>query len=110
MGQCASLRRPHVWVLALCGAVVIGRSGAGTARPVSAAGCATQVNDSQSTLLPCITQFDLWSIMQDFEGIAKANLSPADGHPSRNSGEPGYKASADYVKKRMEAAGYDVTA
>jgi hypothetical protein len=29
--------------------------------------------------------------------------------PSRNSGEPGYKASADYVAAVMKAAGYDVT-
>ena len=32
-----------------------------------------------------------------------------DGHPSRNSGEPGYLASALYVKDKMEAAGYDVS-
>ena len=30
-------------------------------------------------------------------------------HPSRNSGEPGYLASALYVKDKMEAAGYDAT-
>jgi hypothetical protein len=29
--------------------------------------------------------------------------------PSRNSREPGYKASADYVANVMRAAGYDVT-
>jgi Zn-dependent M28 family amino/carboxypeptidase len=29
--------------------------------------------------------------------------------PSRNSGEPGYKASADYVASVMKDAGYDVT-
>src|SRR5205823_636376 len=32
-----------------------------------------------------------------------------DGMPSRNSGEPGYKASVDYVAKVMKRAGYDVT-
>jgi Peptidase family M28/PA domain len=47
--------------------------------------------------------------MEAFQAIADANPSPADGHPSRNSGEPGYKASVDYVKKVMEDAGYDVT-
>ena len=47
--------------------------------------------------------------MKQFEAIAKANPSPADGHPSRNSGEPGYKTSVDYVAAVMNAAGYDVT-
>ena len=46
--------------------------------------------------------------MVKFQQIADANLG-ADGHPSRNSGEPGYKASADYVADVMRAAGYDVT-
>ena len=47
--------------------------------------------------------------MQKFQAIADANPSPADGHPSRNSGEPGYKASADYVAQVMKDAGYNVT-
>ena len=46
--------------------------------------------------------------MVKFQQIADANPG-ADGHPSRNSGEPGYKASADYVADVMRAAGYDVT-
>jgi hypothetical protein len=46
--------------------------------------------------------------MQAFQGIADANPGP-DGHPSRNSGEPGYKASVDYVANLMKAAGYNVT-
>ena len=45
--------------------------------------------------------------MQAFQNIADA-IPGADGHPSRNSGEPGYLASALYVKDKMEAAGYDV--
>jgi hypothetical protein len=32
---------------------------------------------------------DLWNHMKAFQAIADANPSPADGHPSRNSGEPG---------------------
>ena len=40
--------------------------------------------------------------MKAFQEIADANPGPADGHPSRNSGEPGYKASADYVAKAMK--------
>jgi hypothetical protein len=46
--------------------------------------------------------------MVKFQQIADANPG-ADGHPSRNSGEPGYKASADYVANVMRAAGYNVT-
>jgi hypothetical protein len=46
--------------------------------------------------------------MQAFQAIADANPGP-DGHASRNSGEPGYKASVDYVAKLMREAGYDVT-
>jgi Zn-dependent M28 family amino/carboxypeptidase len=46
--------------------------------------------------------------MQAFQDIADANPGP-DGHPSRNSGEPGYKASADYVAQVMKDAGYNVT-
>jgi Zn-dependent M28 family amino/carboxypeptidase len=46
--------------------------------------------------------------MQAFQAIADANPGP-DGHPSRNSGEPGYKASVDYVANLMKQAGYDVT-
>ena len=47
--------------------------------------------------------------MKAFQEIADQNPSPADGKPSRNSGEPGYKASADYVAALMKQAGYDVT-
>jgi hypothetical protein len=47
--------------------------------------------------------------MENFQAIADANPSPADHMPSRNSGEPGYKASVDYVANLMTAAGYDVT-
>jgi hypothetical protein len=46
--------------------------------------------------------------MKAFQAIADANPGP-DGMPSRNSGEPGYKASADYVAQKMRDAGYNVT-
>jgi Zn-dependent M28 family amino/carboxypeptidase len=70
--------------------------------------CDTQVNDTASKLVACIKTKDLWTHMQNFEAIAQKNPGP-DGHPSRNSGEPGYKASADYVAGLMSAAGYNVT-
>ncbi len=46
--------------------------------------------------------------MKAFQAIADANPGP-DGKASRNSGEPGYKASVDYVASLMKQAGYDVT-
>ena len=70
--------------------------------------CSTQVNDTAAKLLPCITEADLMNHMQAFENIAIANPGP-DGHPSRNSGEPGYWASVQYVANQMQQAGYDVT-
>jgi hypothetical protein len=79
------------------------------ATAITPAECDAQVNDTPSKLIPCIQTADLWAHMQAFQAIADANPSPADGHPSRNSGEPGYKASADYVARVMQDAGYNVT-
>lgn len=69
--------------------------------------CAERNNNTAAKLIPCIRTKDLWRHMVNFQKIADANPGP-DGHPSRNSGEPGYKASVDYVAKAMKAAGYDV--
>jgi Zn-dependent M28 family amino/carboxypeptidase len=74
----------------------------------ASANCKTQVNDTVDKLVSCVTQADLMTHLQAFQDIANANPGP-DGHPSRNSGEPGYKASVDYVVKKMTAAGYNVT-
>src|SRR5947208_10430161 len=79
-----------------------------SAPAITSAQCDTQVNDTPSKLIPCIKTADLWAHMQALQQIADANPGP-DGHPSRNSGEPGYKASADYVANVMKKAGYDVT-
>ncbi len=70
--------------------------------------CANRVNDTPRKLIDCVNKDDLWAHMVKFQQIADANPG-TDGHPSRNSGEPGYKASADYVADVMKAAGYDVT-
>jgi Peptidase family M28/PA domain len=106
MPQPSKLRRPRSWVVALCLAVV-GLVAPTHAVAITSAQCDAQVNDTPSKLLPCIQKNDLWKHMQKFQAIANANPGP-DGHPSRNSGEPGYKASADYVASVMTAAGYDV--
>jgi Zn-dependent M28 family amino/carboxypeptidase len=96
----------HLLLLLLCvGAGLLAPASAGAS---SSTGCANRVNDTPRKLIPCIRTADLWGYMQHFQAIANANPG-ADGHPSRNSGEPGYKASADYVAKVMKAAGYNVT-
>jgi hypothetical protein len=79
-----------------------------SARAITSAQCAARVNDTPSKLVECIQTPDLMAHMQHLQAIANANPSPADGHPSRNSGEPGYKASVDYVAQVMKDAGYDV--
>jgi hypothetical protein len=97
----------RVWGLAICivaAAFVFGTPGASATPP----DCSTQVNDTPGKLLPCITTSDLMNHMQHFWDIAVANPGP-DGHPSRNSGEPGYLASVNYVKGLMDAAGYTTT-
>jgi Zn-dependent M28 family amino/carboxypeptidase len=102
------LRRPRWWVVLTCAAVGLGLAAVPSVRAAAApAQCDTQVNDTPSKLLPCITTDDLWNHMKKFQAIADANPGP-DGHASRNSGEPGYKASADYVAQVMTQAGYDV--
>ena len=110
MPQRMKSRRPRSRMVLLC-TVVVGLAllAAPSAGAAPRADCDTQVNDTPSKLLPCIMKADLWNHMQQFQAIADANPSPADGHPSRNSGEPGYKASADYVAQVMRDAGYNVT-
>ena len=100
--------RLRQWVVPLCCAVAVllVPTGAGA---VTSAQCDNRVNDTPDTLVPCIQQTDLWNHMKAFQKIANQNPSPADFHPSRNSGEPGYRASVDYVADAMRAAGYDVT-
>ncbi len=110
MRQRMRLRRPRSWMVLLSVIVVVlGLSSVTSASAVTSAECAARANDTPSKLVECITQADLWDHMKKFQEIADANPSPADGHPSRNSGEPGYKASADYVAEKMKEAGYDVT-
>ena len=95
--------------VALAGFLPSMASGAAPAAAADAnpTACAHRVNNTPAKLVDCVRQSDLWAHMVKFQQIADANPG-ADGHPSRNSGEPGYKASADYVAKVMKAAGYDV--
>jgi hypothetical protein len=107
------MRRPvrarvlgFVGLAALC--VVAWLLMAGSAGAVSSTACDGRANDTPEKLVPCIKADDLWQHMQAFQTIADANPGP-DGHASRNSGEPGYRASVDYVAGLMQAAGYGVT-
>jgi hypothetical protein len=86
--------------------VAVGLFAPASASAITPKQCDAQVNDTPSKLVPCIQTNDLWNHMQNFQAIANANPGP-DGHPSRNSGEAGYKASADYVVAKMKEAGYD---
>jgi hypothetical protein len=98
-------------VLAMVALLIVSGPAAGlvqAAPPLPADACANRVNNTSKKLVECIRTEDLWRHMQAFQAIADANPG-ADGHPSRNSGEPGYKASADYVAKAMREAGYNVT-
>src|SRR5690348_16243209 len=88
-------------------AVAVGLLGAASASAITPAQCLARVNDTPSKLVECIQKGDLSAHMDNLQAIANANPGP-DGHPSRNSGEPGYKASADYVAQVMQNAGYDV--
>src|SRR3954449_9668688 len=99
-------RVSHWLPAALCAAAVLCLPA--TAKAQSNAGCDNRVNDTPGKLVPCVTTDDLWNHMKAFQAIADANPG-ADGHPSRNPGEPGYKASVDYVANLMRKAGYDVT-
>jgi hypothetical protein len=93
-------------VLLCAGAGLVGPASASTT-PTSAE-CDARVNDTPGKLVECVQTDGLWNHMKAFQAIADANPG-LDGHPSRNSGEPGYKASVDYVAKLMQEAGYDVT-
>jgi len=97
----------RTWSVLLCAAAFTVAPATASADPTPAE-CDARVNDTPSKLVECIQTDDLMAHMQAFQDIADANPGP-DGHPSRNSGEPGYKASVDYVADLMEEAGYNVT-
>jgi hypothetical protein len=95
-----------LWSVALC--LAVGLLLPNAAGAITPAQCDARVNDTPSKLVECIQTDDLWNHMKAFQAIADANPG-LDGHPSRNSGEPGYWASVQYVADKMEKAGYKVT-
>lgn len=98
--------------LALCAVVAVATAGlvplTANASTDGNSSCEERENNTAKKLVECITTADLWKHMKAFQRIADANPGP-DGHASRNSGEPGYKASVDYVAKVMKQSGYNVT-
>ncbi len=102
------LGRPRSWLVVVCAAVGVGLLASPTASAITPAQCDARVNDTPSKLVECVQTADLWNHMKAFQKIANQNPGP-DGHASRNSGEPGYRASVDYVARLMQQAGYDVT-
>ena len=94
------------WLTSLCvaGCLLV----PGSAGAISSAACNARANATPKKLVECTKTDDLWRHMQAFWRIAQDNPGP-DGHPSRNSGEPGYKASVGYVAGLMKQAGYNVT-
>ena len=104
----SSPRRARLFVASVSVALGLALLPAASVAAVTPAECDARVNDTPAKLVECIQKDALWAHMQAFQAIADANPGP-DGMPSRNSGEPGYKASVDYVAGLMEAAGYNVT-
>jgi Peptidase family M28/PA domain len=102
------MRLRSSWAMLVGVVVALAVFAAPSTSAVTASECDTRANDTPSKLIPCIKTADLWDHMKAFQKIADQNPGP-DGHASRNSGEPGYKASADYVADVMKQAGYDVT-
>jgi aminopeptidase Y len=64
--------------------------------------CANRNNSTVRSLLECVTLDGVRAHQAAFQAIADAN------NGIRTSGTPGYDASVDYVKGKLEAAGYRV--
>jgi hypothetical protein len=83
---------------------------------LTSAQCEVRVNDTPAKLLECIQQDALWSHLVAFQAISDANpdptfqFFPGAPHGSRDSGTAGDRASVDYLKAKLVAAGYAVTA
>ncbi len=88
--------------IAAAGLAVAGLAVTAPASADSTAKC-NRNNNSVSKLLECVTVDGVMEHLDALQAIAD------DNGGTRVSGSPGYDASVDYVKERMEAAGYDVT-
>jgi Zn-dependent M28 family amino/carboxypeptidase len=78
--------------------------GGADATPAGGGGhsCERRVNNTYDSLLRCVSARGVTEHLRAFQRIADANGD------TRASGTPGYDASADYVARLLERAGYDV--
>jgi Zn-dependent M28 family amino/carboxypeptidase len=67
------------------------------------ASCPSRANNTHSKLLECVTLQGVREHQAAFQAIADANGG------TRAAGLPGYDASLNYVKNKMQAAGYNVS-
>ena len=70
--------------------------------------CQSRVNDTAAKLEQCITRAWLWRRLAHFQTIADENPGTL-GHANRDTGTPGYAASATSIAGLMQRAGYTVT-
>lgn len=82
--------------------------GLSVAAAPSNATCERRVNNTTAKLLQCIQEAPLFQHLVDLQRISDENPG-SDGHGNRDTGQPGYKASVDYVAALMRKAGYRVT-
>jgi Zn-dependent M28 family amino/carboxypeptidase len=87
--------------MALAGTVAVAAPAA--AAPGAAQACEQRTNNTVAELTDCVTLDGVMEHLQAFQDVADANGG------TRASGTPGYTASADYVSKRLEAAGWTVS-
>lgn len=105
------MHQPHApWIAALgsaCALVASACAGPAVSAP-SNKDCETRVNDTPARLLECIQEPALFGHLTDLQAISDA-YPTLDGHGNRDTGQPGYKASVDYVASLMRRAGYAVS-
>jgi Zn-dependent M28 family amino/carboxypeptidase len=100
-------RRPRLVALGAAGTMALAGTVAVAAPAAATAGaapvCEERTNDTVAELTDCVTLEGVMEHLQAFQDVAAAN------DDTRASGTPGYTASADYVQKRLEAAGWTVS-
>lgn len=90
-------------VAAVSGSTVAAEAFGGPSKKV----CESRANDTAAKLVECIQEKRLWRHLVALQRISDNNKGP-DGHGNRDTGQPGYKASVDYVAGLMRQAGYHV--
>ncbi|MEP6968605.1 MAG: PA domain-containing protein, partial [Pseudomonadota bacterium] len=102
-----STRPPLGWAALAAAALALGVSGHAAAAPTNEE-CEARANDTPAKLVACIQQPALYGHLVAFQRISDRNPGP-DGHGNRDTGQPGYEASVDYVAGLVRRAGYRVT-